>query len=127
MVAAADGQWAPSAAGEVDVVLARAFRDERAEGQGRLPDVEAERYFSSLDAEFKNHNDAKFLYLELLAARDDSNAIVKFSYDLLKDGLKSPRIYRLAIDHSRKIGRSDVALKPVLERARADFPKETFE
>src|SRR6266446_3191326 len=46
LVAGSDGQRPAPAPGEIDPVLARPFRHQLAEGQGRLPDVAPKRYLS---------------------------------------------------------------------------------
>lgn len=87
----------------------------------------ADRYFSAIPAEMSDQREAKILFLELVAATEDSGGIAAYAMRLLKEGVKTPRIYRLAIEHSRQMNRSEKVISDLIEEANLAFPDEGFD
>ena len=85
---------------------------------------EGEKYFGSLSEEIQKQNETQVLYLEMIQATKDPASVVQVASQILGLGVKSPRIYEILIENSKKIGRSSSVIEGLLHEAKATFPEK---
>ena len=86
--------------------------------------TEGEQYFALLPEEFQAQPEVRALQLELAHASDQSGLVIHLGNGLIKDKLQTVGLFRLMIENSIKLNRSEQRIKDLINEARMYFPKD---
>ena len=85
---------------------------------------EGETYYNEFPPELKTQRESLIHYLDLLHASEQTGVVISLGNQMLKDGVRTSRVYQILIENSKKLGRSEATLQGLIDEAKSYFPKE---
>ena len=85
---------------------------------------DAESFHQEFPQEFRSQPEIRLLYLGLNHVAGQDSAVIQLGKTMIKEGVKSPKIFELMIDSSRRLKRSEDRIEEIINEARMYFPND---
>ena len=85
---------------------------------------DADIFHRDFPEEFRNNPEIRLLNLGLNHASGQDSAVIQLGKLMIKEGVKSPRVFELMIDSSKRLKRSEDRIDEIIQEAKMYYPND---